>query len=880
MLVPLSWLKDYVPLPADPGMLVERLTIAGLESSGVKVFGLPIADTLRVKPEDRGLVWERDKLVVARVLEITKHPNADTLKLVRLDLGGSEKTVITGAENIAVGQSGMKIVLGLAGSQYFSQSKDGKKTVATLVKKPLRGIDNDAMCMSDYELGIADESEGIIILDESDPAPGTPIQDVLGEVVVELDILPNMARCLSMIGIAREVAALTGVTTHIPETKLESIPEKIDGKVKVEIADANLCSRYTAMIIRNVTTAPAPRWMRSRLHYAGMRPINNIVDITNYVMLEHGQPLHAFDYDLLVKRAGGKAPTISIRPAKKGETLMLLDQGSKKPEERKAVELSPENLIIADSVGPIALAGVMGGLETEVTADTKTILLESACFDFVSVRKTARQFNQFSEASTRFSRGVHPEQAKPAAERAAQLFHEYAGGEVLSGMVDNYPAPLPPQVIDLDANEIRRLLGFDIPGAEVVRVLTALQFQVEPDGDEAWTVTTPQTRLDLQAGAADLIEELARVYGYDKLPERLLPLELPEPKGNRSLELEDRVRDLLADQGLQEAITYSLSNVDAEMKLSPRPTPAPLPAGKGEKGTEGSDAPSSPTSSLLPAGRGSFVALLNPLSPERSIMRRTLLPGVLQVVKLNLENADSVAMYELGFVYLPNAKEKLPDEPRKLAIVLCGRRIAAAWDDQQGVTPAQYDFFDLKGVVEALAADLHLPGVSFAATNTVPWLHPMRAAELRVNGNTVGVFGELHPKVAANFGFGDRAVQAAELDLEAVLAVVPDRYGYKPFSSFPPAKRDIAIVVPADTPAETVLAEIRAGGGDLLTDASLFDVYRGTGLPEGTKSLAFALTYQAPDRTLGDKEIAKAHEKVEGRLRHVLKAQIRGKDIT
>lgn len=847
MLVPLSWLNDYVPLPADPAALVERLTIAGLESSGVKVFGLPVPATLRVKPEDAGIVWERDKLVVAKVLEITKHPDAEKLKLVKLDLGAGEpKTVITGAENIAPGQSGMKIVLGLRGSRYFFKGKDGKKAVMALEPRALRGIDNDAMCMSDYELGVADESDGIIILDDTDPAPGTPLQDVLGEIVVELDILPNMARCLSMIGIAREVAALTGVRAHAPSVRAPASEPKPGGEVKIEIADPKLCARYTATVIRNVTVGPAPRWMRSRLHYAGMRPINNAVDITNYVMLEHGQPLHAFDYDVLVKRAGDAPPTISVRPAKAGEKLKTLDGQDR--------DLSPDNLVIADAAGVIALAGVMGGAETEVTAATKTILLESACFDFVSVRKTARQFNLFSEASTRFARGVHPEQAKPAAERAALFFSECAGGEVLTGMVDVYPAPMPPQVIDLDAAEIRRLLGFDIPGEEVVRVLTALQFQVEADGDDAWTVTTPQTRLDIQAGAADLIEELARVYGYDALKERLLPLELPEPKGNRALELEDRTRDLLADQGLQEAITYSLTSPQDEGMLNP---------GKNPNHYEMSD----------------YVGLINPVSPLRWVMRRTLLPGLLAVVQKNLEAADSVAMYELGFVYIPKAGERLPDEPRKLAVVLSGRRASAAWDDAQGVAAPQYDFFDLKGVVESLAADLHLPSASFAAVGMVPWLHPMRAAELRVNGTAVGFFGELHPKVTAAFGLGDRAVQVAELDLEAVLAAVPERYGYKPFSTFPPAKRDVAVVVPEATSAEAVLAEIRAGGGDLLTAATLFDVYRGAGLPDGTKSLAFALTYQATDRTLGDKEIAKAHEKVEGRLRQVLRAQIRGSDV-
>ncbi|WP_439624009.1 phenylalanine--tRNA ligase subunit beta [Gemmata sp.] len=837
MLVPLSWLRDYVAVP-DPAHLVERLTIAGLESSGVRVFGLPVPAGIRAKPEDAGLVWERDRVVVAKVLEITKHPEADKLKLVKLDYGAAEpKTVVTGAPNIAPGQSGMKVILGLRGCRYYFADKEGKKTTVTLEPKALRGIMNDAMCMSDYELGTSDEHDGIIILDDSDPAPGTPVADLLGDVVVELDILPNMARCLSLVGVAREVAALTGAAATVPEPTVEAIGERIDGKVAVAIADPKLCPRYSATLVWNAKVGPAPRWMRSRLQAAGMRPINNVVDVTNYVMLEYGQPLHAFDYDVLVKRADGKVPTVIVRPATTGETLKTLDG--------QVRELSPENLVIADTAGAIALAGVMGGAETEVTADTKNILLESAAFDFVSVRKTARQFNLFSEASTRFSRGVSPDLVLVAAVRAAELLRRCADGEVLSGVVDSYPAPAPAQVVALHRSEIARLLGFDVPAAEVERVLAALQFELKPE-TFGWTVTVPRTRLDVQAGAADLIEELARVFGYDKLPERLLPLELPEPKGNRSLEVEDKVRDLLADQGLQEAITYSLTSPEAEAKLNAKTT--------------------------------GHVALLNPLSPERSVLRRSLLPGVLAVTQKNLEATDSVALYELGFVYVPQAGEKLPDEPRQVAVVLCGRRAAAAWDDQQGAKPAQYDFYDVKGVVESLVTDLHLNPVTFAATKAVPWLHPMRAAEVLVGGRRVGVFGELHPTVAAGFGLADRAVQVAELDLEALIECAPDRFAYRPFSTFPPAKRDVAVVVPAETPAERVLAEIRAGGGELLTGAELFDVYTGEGIPAGTKSLAFALTYQALDRTLGEKEIGKAHEKVEGRLRHVLKAQIRGKD--
>ena len=845
MLVPLNWLREYVDLPANPASLVDRLTVAGLEAAGVRVFGLPVPDGLRVKPEEAGLPWDRDKVFVAKVLEITKHPDADKLKLVKLDYGAAEtKTVVTGAPNIAPGQSGMKVILGLRGTRYYYTDKDGKKTVFTLEPKALRGIMNDAMCMSNFELGIADDHEGIIILDDADPVPGTPTADLLGEIVVELDVLPNMARCLAMLGIAREVAALTGTEVREPAPTFPTANDAITGKVTVEIADPKLCPRYSATIIRNVTVGPAPRWMRTRLHYAGMRPITNVVDVTNYVMLEYGQPLHAFDYDVLVKRAGGKSPTIIVRPAKPGEVLKTLDGQDR--------TLSPENLVIADTVGPIALAGVMGGLETEVTATTKTILLESAAFDAVSVRKTARQFNLFSEASGRFSRGIHPEIVAKAASRAAELLHKYAGGEVLAGTVDNYPAQLPPQVIDLNRSEIRRLLGVDIPDAEVDRVLRALQFIVE-ESIWGWKVTVPATRLDIQAGAADLIEELARVSGYDRLPESRLALELPEQKGNRSLELEDAVRDVFAGAGLQEVIAYSLSNVDVESRLWDH-------------------------SKSLPPYVPDYVVIVNPISPERSILRRTLLPGILDITAESLKNTAGVALFEIGPVFHAKPGEQLPAEPRRLAVVLAGRRTSEAWDDSLDEKPPQFDFFDLKGILEGLAADLHLPAVSFQPAKDVPHLHPGRAARLFVNGTEVGTFGELHPKVAAAFKLGERSVLAAELDLEAVLAAVPDRFAYRPISAFPPVLRDVAVVVADDVTAEAVRAELTAAGVGLLESARLFDVYRGDSIPAGTKSLAFALTYRVPDRQLADKEVDKAHQKIEGRLRHVLKAQIRGKD--
>jgi len=842
MLVPLNWLQEYVQLPGDPADLIERLTLAGLESAGVTVFGLPVPGKLRVKPADAGLVWERDKVVVAKVLKIEKHPDADKLKLVTVDYGQAEpKTVVTGAPNIAVGESGMKVVLGLRGTKYFYTDKEGKKTVFTLEPKALRGVMNDAMCMSNFELGISDEHEGIIILDDHDPAPGTPIQDVLGNIVVELDVLPNMARCLSLIGVAREVAALTGATVSEPDRTYSTTKETAADLVKVVIDDPKLCGRYSAKILRNVIVGPSPRWMQSRLHAAGMRPINNIVDVTNFVMLEYGQPLHAFDYDALERRVGGP-PTITVRPAKPGETLKTLDNQDR--------ILGPENLVIADEIGPIALAGVMGGLHTEVTAETKTVLLESASFDPVSIRKTARQFTLFSEASTRFSKGVPPAIVPVAADRVVHLIQRHGGAEVLAGVVDNYPEPVIPQTIELNKTEIRRLLGFELPDEEIERVLMALQFDVEPTL-WGWSVTPPETRLDIQAGAADLIEELARVSGYDRLPETRLAEQLPEQRGNRSLELEDATKDLLADAGLQEVITYSFSSPEAEAKLTP---------------------PNSPESA-----KPSYVTLLNPISPERAVFRRSLLPGILAVTAENLKNAAGVALFELGFVYLSNGSE-LPEEPRRLTIVLCGRRTDAAWDDALGVKAPMYDFYDLKGLLDGLATDLHLPMIAVAPAKDIPHLHPGRAARVSVNGTLLGAFGELHPQVAAAFKLADRSVLVAELDLEALYAAVPERFAFRPISTFPPVFRDVAVVVPDALPADRVQSELLTAGGELLEAVQLFDVYRGESIPEGTKSLAYALTYRLPDRQLTNKEVDKAHQKIEGRLKHVLKAQIRGKE--
>ena len=838
MKVPLKWLAEHVDLADVPlADLVDRLTIAGLEVSGVRLLGIETPAGLKAKQLDPGPTWDRDKIVTAHVLKIEKHPNADKLKLVTLDYGtGTPKTVVTGAPNIAVGESGQKVILGLRGSRYFIQEEDKttkeiRKTIKTLEPKELRGIPNDAMCMSNFELGISDEHEGIILLEPEAPI-GVPVADFLGDTVIEIDVLPNMARCLSMIGIARAVAAIFGKTACVGKQEPKTTTESIDGKVAVEIADPKLCARYSATLIRDVTIGPSPGWMQRRLGYAGMRPINTIVDVTNYAMLEWGQPLHAFDFDVLVKRAAGKTPTIIVRPATDGEVLKTLDGQDRK--------LTGETLVIADKAGPIALAGVMGGLETEVTATTKNILLESASFDFVSIRRTAHRFGLFSEASTRFSKGIHPELVLLAAGHAAKLMNECATGQVLKGVVDNYPAPLPTQVVHLKRTEIRRLLGIDFPDTDVERVLTALQFAVLKT-DDGWKVTVPFTRLDIQAGAADLIEELARIYGYDRLPSTLLSGELPPQRNNRVLVLEDRIRDVLAGAGLQECVSYSLTAKQQEAKLG----------------------------IVEP-----WVELVNPISPERSAMRKSLLTNLLEATAENLKHAETVELFELGAVFLPKAGERLPEEPRRLSIAISGLRRLNSWDEVQG---ARLDFYDLKGVVERLLDSMHIPDVAYRTVKEVSFVHPGRSAEVLVQEKEIGVFGELHPKSAIALGLGDRTVLVADIDLDALMAAIPERFAYAPVPQHQAALRDVAIVVEESLTSEAIEKEIRAAGAELLASVRLFDVYRGDSIPAGKKSLAYALMYQA-DRTLKDTEIDKAHKKVEDRLKHVLKAVIRGKE--
>jgi phenylalanyl-tRNA synthetase beta chain len=842
MKIPLHWLRDYVPLRLAEAELVQRLTAAGLEVAGVRVLGVPIPPGIRVRPEERGPVWDRDKVFVGEITRVDKHPDADRLKLPTVTWGpGTSKTIVTGAPNVNVGDHGVKVILGLTGSKLIDGHSE-ERVIKELKPTKIRGVPSDAMVCSLLELGISEnkaDHEGILLLEPEAPV-GMPLADFMGDVVLEVDVLPNMARCLAMLGVAREVAALTSEKVKLPTGEMTATGPAIEGQIDVAIEDATLCPRYAALVIRGVTSGPAPGWMQRRLLYAGMRPINNIVDITNYVMLEWGQPLHAFDYDKLVARAGGKTPVITVRPARAGEILITLDS-----QERK---LGPEHLVIADTAGPIALAGVMGGRDTEVSEATKNILLESANFDGVSIRRTFHHFNLPSEASQRFSRGIHPATVLPAGRRAAELMRQFAAGTIAAGVVDRYPAPRPAQVVRLPLGQLRQTLGMpDFPEDEAVRILRALEFDVRL-ANGVIEATVPPNRVDIQEGAADLIEEIARIYGYDRLPATLLADRLPRQATNEPLAFEEQLRDLLASAGLQEVVTYSLTAPVRE---------APL------------------------VGERPYVTLKNPISSERTVMRQSVLASILEVTASNLRNTEDVRLFEVGRTYVPKTGAELPDEPRRLALVMTGKRRAPFWSDSSTGEPAApaLDFFDLKGVVEALAGALHLENVRFDPSKA-SFLHPGRSAALVVDGEALGNFGQLHPQLTATYQLGERTILVGEFDVEALQAARPPRYAFRPVPRFPAALRDIAIVVDADVPTERVLAEIRAAGGNLLEDARLFDVYHGTNLPAGKKSLAFALAYLAADRTLSDKEIDKAHKKIEDRVKHTLGALIRGKDLS
>lgn len=824
MRVPISWLRDYINITVPLEELAERLTLAGLEVASI---------------ERIGDWWDRQRIVVGEVHQVRPHPNADRLVLADVNYGGEEiEQCVTGAPNLfphkGAGPVSIKVAFAMEGAELFDGHKDG--FVKTRLKRSsIRGIPSRAMVCSEKELGISEEHEGIMILPPEAPV-GLPLADYLGDVVFDIDLTPNLARCHCVLGVAREVAALTGCHVRYPNAEWLAEGPPAAELARVEIEDPDLCPRYIATIVRDVSIGPAPRWMQDRVRRAGMRPISNIVDVTNYVMLEWGQPLHAFDYDKLVARAGGAMPTIIVRRARTGEGMMTLDGVQR--------TFAPDTLLICDTAGPVAIAGVMGGLETEIDESTRNILLEAANFDLVSIRRTSQGLRLPSEASSRFGKGIHPALAEAAVRRASELMRALGGGNIARGMVDAYPAPMQPLVIDLTLAEVERTLGVRFTLPQVAAILTSLEFHCRPITEELLRVTVPEHRLDCQI-PADLVEEVARIHGYDRIPVTEMADRLPPQRGNRDLELEEEARDLLVGCGLQEIVTYALTHPAGEAVLAP---------------DQGED-----------CAPRNYVRLTNPMNQERVVMRQSLLSTVLEVVAANSRFEERVAVFEVGKVFLPQPGQELPAEPRRLAIAMTGPREAVHWAAAGG---ADLDFFDLKGVVETLLTRLHVSGVTYEPAER-PAYQPGRTARVCIGSTQLGFVGELAPAVRKAFDLPDRRVAAAELDLDLLLAQVPPAWFVQPLSAYPAVLQDLAVVVRDELLAASVQDLIAKAGGPLLREVRLFDVYRGDPVPAGKKSLAFALTFQAPDKTLRDEVVARQVQRIAARLRQDLGAELR-----
>ncbi|HSK87469.1 MAG TPA: phenylalanine--tRNA ligase subunit beta [Anaerolineales bacterium] len=871
MKLPISWIKDYIDLD---GLSVEeiarKLTLAGMEVEEIKYAGLPMSNTAassgmhsseRHEFKTSGISWDPDKIVVAEILEVKPHPNADRLTLLDLYDGQQTQVVLTGAPNIfhlkGTGKLSkpIKVAYAKEGSTIYDGHADGL-VLTTLKRAKIRGVESYSMVASEKELGISEEHAGIIILDDDAPV-GMPLVEYMGDAVLDVKINPNMARNANVLGIARELCALTGRDLQKPTIKYKTEGQPVEELVSIEITEPELNPRFVIGLIRDVEIKPSPYQIQRRLRLAGIRPINNIVDATNYAMLDIGEPLHAFDYDALKDRAGRKNVRISTRTAKEGEKLTTLDGVDRK--------LTSTNVLVCDEKGPVSLAGVMGGVETEVydaseevldaiTPESKpgemqkgkasvrgtstvNVLLEGAAWNFINIRKTAQQHNLPSEASFRFSRGVHPAVAEQGVKRGLQLMAQWSGGKIAPGLVDEYPLKPKDPTVTITPKDVKRLLGIDLTAKKIAELLTRLEFKCTLEKNVV-KAKTPPHRLDIGegiVGLADVLEEVARSYGYDNIPETRMADALPPQIGNPVYEWEERVRDLLVNLGLQEVVSYRLTSPERESRLVPY---------------------------------DEYVRLANSITPERRVMRRSLLAGVLEALEKNAR-AGSIALFELGPIFEPK-KNDLPDEPSKLALVMTGARIATAWDVKDVPT---FDFYDMKGRIELLLSGLRHKDVSYTPTDSVNYLHPGKAAQVKVDGQTVGVFGELHPLVREKYEVGEAPVIVAEFDLEKLRGLSPS-YGILPVSEFPPVYEDIAVIVDEAVPAARLEALIRQTGGKTVTDVHLFDVYRGEQIGAGKKSLAYSLTYQS-DKTMTDAEAAAIRNKIVKRLEHEVGAKLR-----
>lgn len=846
MKAPLSWLKDFVDIDISIAELAHLLTMAGMEVEEIQIIGLPMPAPGSVDAHLSGLEWDREKIVIASISEVMPHPNANRLVLCKLFDGEQEHIVLTGAPNLfdykGIGPLPklLKVAYAKEGAQIFDGHQEGL-VLTKLKRATIRGVESYSMVCSEKELGISDEHEGIMFLND-DAMAGTPLVDTLGDAVLDVKLLPSFARCASILGLAREIAAITGQPLKTPHPNPPKLQEGSGKFAEIEITDPEMNPRFVLGLITEVDICPSPAKAQRRLKMAGMRPINNIVDATNYGMLEIGEPLHAFDYDVLTKRAAGKQIKIITRTARPGENLTTLDGVDHK--------LDETTVLVCDNAGALSIAGVMGGQESEVSEKTRNVLLEGAAWNYINIRKTARTYALNSEASYRFSRGVHPAMAERGVRLGLELMKAWANGKVAPGLVDAYPLPPKNPTVEVTPADVKRWLGVELSIKVIRTLLERLEFTCVLKDKQCLLVTGPDHRMDIGVGVtgkADVIEEIARVYGYDNIPETRIADELPPQLGNPALVKEEQVRDVLVAQGLQEIISYRFTTPEREARRLPLNSPP-------------DDKP--------------YVRIANPIAPDKVVLRHSVLASMMDNAERNARVCERLALFEIGPIFLPSETGDLPEESLRLAILLAGMRSLPGW---QPADTGSMDFYDIKGVITTLFNSVRISDVHFEPAEQ-PSFHPRKCAKVMSGERQIGTFGELHPQVRGQYDWpaSFRAqILAADFDLDAILKLIPALHETKAVPTLPPLLEDLAIVVDESVPAERVAELIRQVCGKVLTGVRLFDVYRDEKIGAGRKSLAYSLTYQAMNKTFSDKDVAGMRARIVRRLEQELGAALR-----
>ncbi len=792
MKVPMSWFGDYTDISGiSPKEYSDALTMSGSKVEGVEFLGKDL-----------------DRVVAGKIESITPHPDSDHMVICMVNVGGETLQIVTGAPNVKVGQI---VPTALDGSTLPNNVK--------IKKGKLRGVDSNGMLCSADEMGITPQElgfepeYGILVLPE-DTEIGIEMRDYFGlnEDVVEFEITSNRPDCFSVIGLARETAVTFDKPLNIPVPKFTENDDDIKNHLSVEVKNPEKCLRYSAKMVKNVKIGPSPKWLSARLRASGVRSINNIVDITNYLLLEYGQPMHAFD---LRDLSGGK---IIVRDAQDGEIIKTLDEQDR--------SLTENDLVIADSERAVAVAGVMGGFNYEVKPDTTTVVFESATFDGASVRLTAQRLGLRTEASSRYEKGLDANNTVPALERACELIEMLGAGEVVGGMIDIKGNIKPLVTLPLRPEKINAFLGTEIPTADMISTLKKLGFTAD---EENMTVTAPSFRPDIEA-EADVAEEVARFYGYDKIPSTLLSGEATVGGKSPLQKLRDRINNTLVGSGMSEIYTYTFTSPSDFDKIR--------------------------------IAEDSFlrntVKITNPLGEDTSIMRTTTLPSMLNILAYNYSHRnENAALFEIGKVYLPKG-DVLPEEPEKVTLGLYG----------------DCDFYSLKGIVELLADTLNIDSVEFVRETENPTFHTGRCAKVLINGEPCGVMGEIHPDVLKNYNL-DVPCYIAELDLEAIFENQGATVKCKQLPKFPAAGRDIALLVDKDTQVADLEKTIKKASGSILDSITLFDVYEGAQIPEGKKSVAYKIFFRASDRSLTTEEINKVFTKITKDLEYKNNAVLR-----